>query len=77
MSQADHQNFSIYVFIGIVASIILFFLAVRFAYFLNAFAKELEYLNCEIQRTEGTERELWEKRKKELWLSLVPFVKRK
>lgn len=77
MPQADHQNFIIYIFIGIVAIVILFFLAVRFACFLNAFSEELKYLNFEIQRTEGAERQIWEDRKKELWHSLFPFGKYK
>jgi len=74
MPRSNLTNLIIYFIIAVVAIAALLFLGTRLARFLNAFAKELGYLNCEIRRTEGSERKYWEKKKKELWLSLIPFV---
>lgn len=64
--------------IYVVAAIILLILAalavVRFAIMFQAFRRELTYLNNEIARTEGRERQHYIKRKKRLFLSLIPFV---
>lgn len=40
------------------------------------FKRDLDYLNMEIARTEGEEREHWEREKRRLWLSLLPFFRR-
>ena len=40
---------------------------------LRDFRRELRYINKEIGRTDGREREHWKKKKKRLWLSLLPF----
>ena len=40
-----------------------------------SFRDELKYINMEIQRTEGRERAHWEKKRRKLWLSLLPFVR--
>ncbi len=40
------------------------------------FFRELQYLNMEISRTTGSEREYWLKERRRLWLSLIPFVPR-
>lgn len=42
---------------------------------IHSFSKELKYLNCEIRRTSGDERAHWMRRRRQLWLSLIPFVK--
>ena len=62
-------------------------LAIVFAFFavlilvgltmkINEFSHELDYLNREIARTEGAEREHWKREKRRLWLSLLPFFRR-
>lgn len=43
---------------------------------INDFSQELDYLNREIARTEGAEREYWKREKRRLWLSLLPFYRR-
>lgn len=40
---------------------------------INDFSHELDYLNREIGRTEGEERQYWKREKQRLWLSLLPF----
>lgn len=42
---------------------------------ITRFKKELDYLNVEIHRTVGTEREAWKERKRSLLLSLIPFYR--
>lgn len=41
-----------------------------------SFSRDLDYLNREIARTEGAEREYWKHEKRRLWLSLLPFFRR-
>ena len=41
------------------------------------FQKELKHLNLEIGRTSGREQRYWQRRKKRLLLSLIPFVRYK
>ena len=43
---------------------------------INDFSHDLDYLNREIARTEGAEREHWKREKRRLWLSLLPFYRR-
>ena len=38
------------------------------------FRRELKYINSEINRNEGREKERWKRRKKRLLLSIIPFV---
>ena len=39
------------------------------------FTRELRRLNNEVSRTYGAERGYWVRRRRRLWLSLLPFVK--
>lgn len=39
------------------------------------FSQQLRYLNREIRRTHGEERKLWKRRRRRLWLSLLPFFR--
>ena len=39
------------------------------------FARELRRLNMEIGRSHGSERRYYERQKRRLWLSLIPFVR--
>ena len=41
--------------------------------FFQSFSEELRYINMEIHRTTGAERESWIRRKKRLWRSQLPF----
>lgn len=42
---------------------------------ISEFAQELRYLNTEISRTDGEPRRHWLRRRRRLWLSLIPFVR--
>ena len=57
--------------VAIVMAIILV-LAI-FVPWLRDFRRELRYVNMEIERNTGRERERWIKRKKRLKLSILPF----
>ncbi len=59
-------------FVYLLIYIVIFFL-IRFP----EWKRELWYINMELQRAEGKNKRLWEKRKKRLYLSLIPFVKLK
>lgn len=63
-----------YIFIAIGA-VVLILLIIKFAAFMNVFSRELRILNCEIARTTGSEQQYWIRKKRKLWLSLIPFVK--
>lgn len=43
---------------------------------LKRFYRDLNYMNMEISRTTGSEREYWKHEKKRLWRSLLPFSRR-
>lgn len=51
---------------GLIASVVKKF---------GRFKRKLSYINMEIGRTTGGERKKWKKRKRRLWLSLLPFYK--
>jgi len=42
---------------------------------ISEFIRELRYLNTEIARTSGEQRLHWLRRRRRLWLSLIPFVR--
>ena len=67
-------------FTNVLLAIVIAFFAVLILVGLtmkiNEFSHELDYLNREIARTEGAEREHWKREKRRLWLSLLPFVRR-
>ncbi|MBE6781275.1 MAG: hypothetical protein E7540_00910 [Ruminococcaceae bacterium] len=55
---------------------ILVLILIVFIEFLGEFTRELKYLNMEVRRAKGQERRFWLKKRRRLWLSLIPFVKR-
>ncbi len=59
----------------IVAAFFAILLFYGLAAFFNDFSIELKYLNNEIQRTRGADRKHWQRQKRKLWLSLLPFFK--
>lgn len=65
----------IYFLAGIVFVLLLIAVLIRFVQFLNTFSRTLQYLNDEIRRTEGREQRYYIRKRKRLWLSLIPFVK--
>ena len=75
MTPANNPDTALYVLIGIVAAFFLFLLLFGLASFFNNFSQELKYINCEIRRNDGSERRYWIRKRRRLWLSLIPFVK--
>ena len=65
----------IIILIIVLCAIVVIPMVIGFAIFLNNFSVELKYLNCEISRTKGKERQQWIHQRRRLWLSLIPFVK--
>ena len=61
--------------IAAVVLLLLFVILIGLIQFYNEFITELQYLNSEIERTDGEERAYWLSRRRRLWLSLLPFVK--
>lgn len=55
----------------LVAAILAILLIVGFVTKINAFTRELDYINLEIGRTTGRERKYWKRAKRRLWLSLL------
>ena len=69
------QKSELGLFVGLVGLVLLVGLVYSLVLFSVGFSRELRYLNIEISRTRGAERRYWEKRRRRLWLSLIPFVK--
>lgn len=59
----------------VIALVLLFLACIRIAIIFQAFMRELRYLNQEIARTTGREQQHYIRRKKRLFLSLIPFVR--
>ncbi len=62
---------------GLFGAIILFIIVLYIIDCSRGFSKELKLINIEIGRTTGREQRHWKKKKKRLFLSLIPFVKYK
>lgn len=71
----QNDDILIVFFILLIAVIILSALMVYLVSSMNEFSRELRYLNREIKRSYGKERKVWLRRRRRLWLSLLPFVK--
>ena len=62
--------------IGLVAVAFLFLAVGALHFFIRDFTRELKYINREIERADdGGERRYWTRRKRRLWLSIIPFIK--
>ena len=70
-----NSDIVLYCIFGITAFVILVLMVIRLAAFLNDFSHELQFIDREIKRTTGKERQYWLRAKRRLWLSLIPFVK--
>lgn len=75
MSNSENINTGLYLIIGLIAIIILLAFIVWLALFIKEFKKNLQYINMEIERSDGSERRYWLRQRRRLWLSLIPFVK--
>ncbi|MBQ8881492.1 MAG: hypothetical protein IJ030_04915 [Oscillospiraceae bacterium] len=59
----------------VLAAMVLPIILVMTGIYLSGFIQELRYLNTEIARTGGEQCRLWLRRRRRLWLSLIPFVR--
>ena len=71
----NNINQDVVFLIAAVVLLLLFVILIGLIQFYNEFVAELQYLNSEIERTDGEERAYWLSRRRRLWLSLLPFVK--
>lgn len=71
----NNNDAEFYAIIGIFATFVLILALYKICMFISDFSSELKYIKCEIGRTDGDERRYWMRKKRKLWLSLIPFVK--
>lgn len=58
----------------IIGAIVLFFTIVAAVMVLQRFSRDLTRLNREIHRSSDDDKCYWLKKRRRLWLSLIPFV---
>lgn len=75
MPEVNNLDTEFWFLFGIIAIFALIGLLYELCIFINDFSRELKYLNCEIGRTDGAEHRYWVRKRRKLWLSLIPFVK--
>ncbi len=71
----NNADVGIYLLVGIMVVVFFPLLMFGLVSFIHEFSRELKYLNCEINRTEGEERRYYIRQRRRLWLSLFLFVK--
>ena len=64
-----------YLFINLFIVIIFALILAKLIIFFVDFSRQLKSINFEIKRTSGSVRRYWIKKKRRLWLSLIPFIK--
>lgn len=62
-----------YVLLAIIVLVAAVLFLVALASRIYELSRELDLINLEIQRTTGEEQKHWKRRKRRLWLSLLPF----
>lgn len=67
---------SLVIILAILAILAVFIIVFLIAKQIYEFNRELDYLDSEIERTEGKEQQKWIERRKRLWMSIIPFFKR-
>lgn len=67
------QNPFLLLCVFLIAAFVLLVLIVIAVTRLHDFRRELLFINTEIGRSSKQELPYWKKRKKHLWLSLIPF----
>ena len=75
MPQTNNSDIGFYMLVGIFSLFFLIIILVGLVFYFKEFSYELKLLNCEINRTTGSERRHWIRKRRRLWLSLIPFVK--
>ena len=71
----NNPDSELQILIMVICVLLLIPALIGFILFLNGFSHELKYINIEINRTTGEERKFWIRRRRRLWLSIIPFVK--
>lgn len=74
MPEANEQELGLYVLACLLVAFFLVVFVFGFAIFLKDFCSEMRFINREIARTKGAERRHYVRRRKRLWLSLLPFI---
>ena len=75
MQQGNNPELELNWIIGIIVGFAVLVLLIILISFFQEFFHELKYINREIKRSEGKERRHWVRKRRRLWLSLLPFVK--
>ena len=75
MPQTNNYDAELWLLIGVLAVFFFILFLIKAVYFFMDFYDELRYLKDEIRRSSGSERTYWVRKKRKLWLSLIPFVK--
>ena len=57
-----------------VVAIVAFLLILRIIWKLTRICRALSHTTMEIRRSQGAERKEWKKKRKRVWLALIPFV---
>lgn len=68
-------DYLIYTIFGLLSVFFVIVLLIDSVQTIKNFSQELRSLNQEIARCSGCERRYWLRRRRRLWLSLLPFVK--
>ena len=63
--------------IGILVGIAVIIVVTKIAIFCVDWKEQLEYINMELERSEGLERQFWEREKREHFRRLFPFLPKK
>lgn len=72
----DSINYFIHnIIFGIVLIFLIVIVSTHLILNIKNFLDELKFLNMEIHRTSGEERNNWIKRRRCLFLSLIPFIR--
>jgi len=74
MNELDSTTSLLLIIIALFLGVLLLFFVMQYVV---GFFEELKFINNEISRNRGDERRYWKRRKRKLFLSLIPFVKYK
>lgn len=61
----------------LIAAFLAILLAAGLGMKLGTFFRDRKYMNMEIRRTTGEEQQYWKRKRRRLWLSLLPFYREK
>ena len=73
----NNDNIAVYLLIGLAVLLFVVPAIGMLTKFIFRCSQDLRYLNGEIARSAGREREHWIRRRRKLWRSLLPFRRRK